>query len=200
MKQRIVADLSGLPMHGRGSQSATWWGTLAFMLLEGMGFALAVAIYLYLFGLAPEWPLRSPQPDLGPGTVVTLLLLASVVPNVILGRWAHAENLTRVRIGLIAMSLLGIAPLIVRVYEFGALNVSWDTNAYGSVLWLMLGLHTTHLVTDIADTLVLTVLMFTRHGPNGRRFGDVEDNALYWNFVVLTWLPLYLCIYWVPRL
>ena len=47
MKQRIVADLSGLPMHGRGSQSATWWGTLAFMLLEGMGFALAVAIYLY---------------------------------------------------------------------------------------------------------------------------------------------------------
>jgi len=28
----------------------------------------------------------------------------------------------------------------------------------------------------------------------------VEDNALYWNFVVATWLPLYGCIYWIPRL
>ena len=43
-------------------------------------------------------------------------------------------------------------------------------------------------------------LMFTRHGDNQRRFGDVQDNAMYWNFVVLTWLPIYACLYWVPRL
>ena len=23
---------------------------------------------------------------------------------------------------------------------------------------------------------------------------------MYWNFVVLTWLPIYGCIYWIPRL
>ncbi len=200
MKERVAADLSSLPGHGRGPASATWWGTLSFIVLEGTGFALAIAMYLYLLALAPEWPLRAAKPDLLPGTLVTLMLLASFVPNLLVGRWASREDLGRVRIGLVAMSLLGILPLIARFYEFGALNVSWDTNAYGSVLWLMLGLHTTHLLTDLADTLVLTVLMFTRHGRNGRRFGDVEDNALYWNFVVLTWLPLYLCIYWVPRL
>jgi heme/copper-type cytochrome/quinol oxidase subunit 3 len=33
-----------------------------------------------------------------------------------------------------------------------ALNVSWDANAYGSVVWLLLGLHTTHLITDTIDT------------------------------------------------
>jgi heme/copper-type cytochrome/quinol oxidase subunit 3 len=64
----------------------------------------------------------------------------------------------------------------------------------------MLVLHTTHLVTDVADTLVLTALMFTRHADNPRRYGDAQDNAMYWNFVVATWVPLYLCIYWVPRL
>ncbi len=64
----------------------------------------------------------------------------------------------------------------------------------------MLGLHTTHIITDLGDTLVLAVLMFTRHGDNKRRFGDVQDNAMYWNFVVLTWLPIYACLYWVPRL
>ena len=79
-------------------------------------------------------------------------------------------------------------------------NVRWDSNAYGSIVWILLGLHTTHLMTDLGDTIVLAVLMFTRHGHNKRRFGDVQDNALYWNFVVLTWLPIYACIYWVPRL
>ena len=101
---------------------------------------------------------------------------------------------------MVVMSLLGVAPLVVRIFEFPALNVNWDSNAYGSILWILLGLHTTHILTDLADTLVLAALMFTRHGGNKRRFGDVQDNAMYWNFVVATWLPIYVCIYWVPRL
>ena len=32
----------------------TWWGTLAFMLIEGTGFALAIAVYLYLMSLATD--------------------------------------------------------------------------------------------------------------------------------------------------
>jgi heme/copper-type cytochrome/quinol oxidase subunit 3 len=47
---------------------------------------------------------------------------------------------------------------------------------------------------------VLTVLMFTGHGNSGRRFADVGDNAFYWDFVVLAWIPIYLLIYWLPRL
>ena len=41
--------------------------------------------------------------------------------------------------------------------------------------------------------------MFTRHARD-RRFVDVSENAFYWYFVVLVWLPLYAVIYWVPRL
>ena len=33
-----------------------------------------------------------------------------------------------------------------------------------------------------------------------QRFVDVEENALYWYFVVLAWLPIYAVIYWAPRL
>jgi heme/copper-type cytochrome/quinol oxidase subunit 3 len=64
---------------------------------------------------------------------------------------------------------------------------------------MLLGLHTVHIVTDVADTIVLTVLMFTRHAE-GKRFSDAEDNAFYWNFVVGSWLPIYLLLYWSPRL
>lgn len=200
LNARVVADLSDLPLHGTGTASLTWWGTWAFMLIEGTGFALVIAVYLYLASLAPEWPLSTTPPNLLPGTVVTLLLLASVVPNVLINRWAKQEDLAKVRIGIVVMVLSGIAPLVVRCFEFGALKISWDSNAYGSVTWTLLGLHTTHIITDLADTVVLAVLMFTSHGKNRRRIGDVSDNALYWNFVVLAWLPIYLCLYWVPRL
>jgi heme/copper-type cytochrome/quinol oxidase subunit 3 len=199
-KPRVLIDLSELPLHGMGSASLTWWGTLGFMLIEGSGFALALAVYLYLASIATEWPLGAPPPDLLPGTIITVLLLLSLIPNMLVGRWARQEDLRKVRIGMIVMALLGIAPLVPRGFEFSALNVLWDSNAYGSITWTLLGLHTTHLITDVIDTLVLLALMFTRHGRNPRRFGDVQDNAMYWNFVVLAWLPIYACLYGVPRL
>lgn len=200
MKQRIVLDVSKLPLHGFGAASVTWWGTLGFMLIEGTGFALVIAVYLYLMSLAPSWPLNAPPPDLLAGSVMTVALLASVVPNVLVSRWAQQQDLRKVRIGMVVMSVLGIVPLIIRVFEFPALKVKWDSNAYGSVIWTMLGLHTTHILTDLIDTVVLAVLMFSRHGDNRRRYGDVQDNAMYWNFVVAAWLPIYGCIYWLARL
>jgi heme/copper-type cytochrome/quinol oxidase subunit 3 len=200
VKQRAVLDLSRLPLHGMGSASVTWWGTLSFMLIEGTGFALVIGVYFYLESLAPEWPIGAPLPDLGPGSVLTIILLTSLVPNLLISRWAGREELRKVQIGIIVMSLLCVAPLVLRFYEFPALHVRWDSNAYGSIVWTLLGLHMSHLATDLGDTLVLAVIMFTKHGPNKRRFGDIQDNALYWNFVVLTWLPIYGCIYWIPRL
>ena len=200
MKQRIVLDVSKLPLHGFGAASVTWWGTLGFMLIEGTGFALVIAVYLYLMSLAPSWPLNARPPDLLAGSLMTVALLASVVPNVLVSRWAQQQDLRKVRIGMVVMSVLGIVPLIIRVFEFPALKVKWDSNAYGSVIWTMLGLHTTHILTDLIDTVVLAVLMFSRHGDNRRRYGDVQDNAMYWNFVVAAWLPIYGCIYWLVRI
>ena len=200
MKTRIVSDVSKLPTHGFGPNTTTWWGTLSFMALEGSGFILAAGAYLYLMVLAPQWPLNAPQPDVWAGTTVALLLLASMPFNHLMSRWARAEDLRKVKWGLVGMSLFGLAPLVVRWFEFSAVNVRWDSNAYGAVVWFLLGLHTTHLITDVGDTIVLAVLMFTRHGRNGRRFSDADDNAFYWDFVVLAWLPIYALIYWVPRL
>lgn len=200
MKERPVLDVSKLPLHSMGIASPAWWGTCTFMLIEGSAFGLAIAVYFYLMSLAPHWPPDGPPPDLFAGTCLTVLLLASVVPNVLVSRWAQQRKLGRVRIGLVVMSFCGIAPLALRIFEFPAQHVNWDESAYGSIVWTILGLHTVHIITDLIDTLVLACLMFTRHGDNTRRYGDVEDNALYWNFVVIAWLPLYACIYWVPRL
>ena len=99
---------------------------------------------------------------------------------------------------LVLALAFGTAFMVVRVFEFQTLNVRWDTNEYGSAVWMLMGLHTAHLVTDVLDTVVLAVLMFT--GPlEGKRFVDVSENSLYWYFVVLTWLPNYAVIYLAPR-
>jgi cytochrome c oxidase subunit 3 len=200
MKTETVLDVSQLPRHEFGPRVLTWWGTLAFMSLEGSGFVLAAAAYLYLMSLAPKWPLNASLPGYWPGTIVTILLVTSVPLNKLLNRWARQEDLRKVQLGLIGMSIWGIVPLIVRIFEFPSLNIRWDSNAYGSAVWFLLGLHTAHLITDVGDTLVLTALMFTRHGHNGRRFSDVSDNSFYWDFVVLSWIPIYAIIYWVPQL
>jgi hypothetical protein len=54
-------------------------------------------------------------------------------------------------------------------------------------------------LTDWLDSVVLAALVFTRHGAEGRRLVDVSENALYWRFVWLAWLPIYCLIYWLPR-
>ena len=200
MRDRIVLDVSALPLHGAGTASPAWWATLAFMLIEGTGFALALAVYFYLMSLAPEWPLQAKPPDLWAGTSLTLLLLASLAPNILVNRWARNHDLRRVRIGLVIMTFFGFAPLVLRAFEFSTLNVRWDDYAYGSILWMLLVLHTTHILTDVVDTMVLACLMFSRHADNTRRYSDVQDNCLYWNFVTVTWLPLYGCIYGMARL
>jgi cytochrome c oxidase subunit 3 len=197
---RVAVDVSDLPTYSFANRSLMWWGTLGFIAIETAGFGLAIATYLYFAQKGQSWPPDAPPPDLLPGTVLTVLLLLSLIPNQLVKRWAQAEDISKTRLGLIIMCIAGVLPLIVRVFEFRALNVRWDTDAYGSIVWMLLGLHTTHLVTDVVDTIVLTALMFTRHGHQGRRFSDVYDNAFYWDFVVISWLPIYFILYWFPRL
>jgi len=198
MREHVAHDVSALPRYGFGTSMTTTWGTLAFCLIEGMAFALAIGTYLYLVQVNPQWPLGDTLPNHWPGTILTVLLLVSVWPNLKVAERAKEERLKAVRRGLVIMSLIGLVAVAIRFYEFSVLNIRWDQNAYGSVTWLILALHATHIITDVADTLVLTVLMFTRH-TEGRRFADVEDNAFYWYFVVGSWLPLYMLLYWVPR-
>jgi cytochrome c oxidase subunit I+III len=158
-----------------------------------------VSTYFYLRSKADHWPPNLPPPDLLWGSLNALGLLISAVPNYLVKRAAEAEQSTRTRIWLIVTLGFGLAFLPIRWLEFGALHCQWDTNAYGSIVWTLLGLHTLHIMTDVADSVVLAVLILVRP-IDGHRFSDVTDNALYWYFVIWSWLPIYAVIYLVPRL
>jgi cytochrome c oxidase subunit 3 len=197
---QFTADLRDLPTAAFGHRSLTWWGILAFMAIEGTAFALAWAAYFFLMAQEANWPPDPiPSPGLLPGTLFTLVLLASEIPNTIIKKAAEAHDIVWVRLGLPIIIFIGLILFVLRGFEFAALHVSWTDNAYGSVMWMLLLLHTTHVLTDWVDTVVLTALMYTPHGTQPRRFVDVSENSLYWRFVWLSWLPMYLMLYWVPR-
>jgi heme/copper-type cytochrome/quinol oxidase subunit 3 len=194
-----LLDICHLPTFAFGNRSPMWWGTMGLMAIEGTVFALAVMTYFYLRSHSNVWPMSKFPPDLMWGNINTLIMLASLVPNYLAKRAAEKLDLAKVRLWMVAGILFSVGFLIVRGIEFGALNTRWDSNAYGSAVWMLMGLHTTHLITDAYDTLVLTVLMFS--GPlEGKRFVDVSENAAYWYFVVFSWLPIYAVVYWGARL
>jgi len=195
---QVVGSVASLPDYAFGPASLGWWGTVGFMLIEGMAFVLAAGAYFYLMALEPHWPPASPPPDLLWGTLFAGLAIVSELPNVLVGRAAKRGDVRTVRIGLVTMCLIGVALLGIRGFEFAALNEGWDRSAYGSIIWALLLIHTVHIATDVYDSFVLGALIFVKP-PDGRRLSDVDDNALYWHFVVLTWLAVYSLIYLLPR-
>lgn len=174
------------------------WGLFAMLAIEGTMFALLIGSYLYLRWRVPDWPPGVEPPALLWGTINTLVLIASVIPNAIAKRASEHLDLAGVRIWMIVCIVVALVVVAIRAVEFPYLNVWWDTNAYGSVVWMLISVHTAHTVTDLYDTIVLAVLMFT--GPiEGKRYVDVAENAVYWYFVAGSWLPVYAVIYLAPR-
>jgi heme/copper-type cytochrome/quinol oxidase subunit 3 len=199
MTDRAAIDVSPIPTFAFGHRSILWWATMGLIAIEGTVFALLCASYLFLRWRVPDWPPGLEPPDLRWGIASTILLLVSVIPNELTKRAAERLDLGAVRVWIVVCVLFGLGFTVLRALEFTTLNVWWDTNAYGSAVWTLLGMHTAHILTDLVDTVVLAVLMFT--GPvDGRRLVDVSENALYWYFVVLGWLPIYGLIYFAPRI
>ncbi len=196
----IAGSLAGLPDHAEGSRHLVWWGNLGFMLIEGTGFALAAGVYLYLQSRSSEWPPAGvAAPGLGWSGIFTAGLFLSLLPNFWVLKQARAKNTGNVRLGVLAMTVVGLVLVGFRAIELQHLNIRWDTNAYGSAVWLLMVLHTSHVITDLGDTAVQALWLYT-HEAGDDQFADVEDNANYWTFVVLTWVPIYGLIYWLPRL
>jgi cytochrome c oxidase subunit 3 len=196
--ERRMLDVSALPDHAFGHHGLIWWGTTGFMVIEGSMFVLVLIAYFYFRLRVPQWPPSLPDPALAPGIVTTAILLASCIPNYFTKVAAERYDLARVRRWMLVCVVFGVAIVIARALEFPAVNASWDDNAYASITWLLLGLHTSHVVADLLDTIVLTAIAFTTK-VDGPRFVDVSENALYWYFVVGSWIPIYLTIYFAPR-
>jgi len=196
---RPVADASALPSVTYGSRSLMWWGTLGFIVIEGWTTALLVASYLYLRQNYDSWPpLRTPNPSLLIPTINLVLMALSIIPAELSSRAGKRLDKRGVQVWLLVFSIICVAILVLRWWELWAIGVRWDTNAYGSAAWTIVGFHASLLLLDVMDTIGLTLFFWFRRLPI-KTFSDVSDNSFYWYFTIGVWLPVYLIVYVGPH-
>ena len=207
MSTRAVIDVSELPHHEFDTYDPVWWGNNLLLAIETSMFLILIATYFYLRQNFPLWPpplaqltatLR-PLPELGYGTANTILLLLGCIPMVLADLAARRGDRDMARIGLVICAVIGFGALVLRGFEFSAVYFRWDSNAYGSVVWFMLGMHMLHLMILTTETVLLTVWVFNREFDMKHRV-DIVTVAVYWYWVVAIWLVLYAIIYFTPRL
>jgi heme/copper-type cytochrome/quinol oxidase subunit 3 len=199
-ERRPVLDVSRLPTVVFGPRNVTWLGNVFYMMIEGAMFAFVIVTYFYLRTRSAHWPPENQDPPaLRYGIANAIVLLASLVP----ARWIqlHARKFDRrsSRGGLALLATFGAIAIVLRVFEFRALHCRWSDSAYASSIWILLGMHTGHLITNWIETAVLFAISCTRK-MEGTRIVDTAINSDYWYFVVATAMASDLVIYAASRL
>jgi cytochrome c oxidase subunit 3 len=200
MNQRSVIDVSQLPPAGFGNRSPLWWGILGMITIESTLFGSLAFAYFYVHLSFAEWPPHgTANPDLGIPTVMLVLLLVSLVPIYLGDKLAISGKNDKWMMFWIWFGVIfGFVIFAVRCFEFGSLNCRWDDNAYGSVVWFIIGVHTSHILASTIETLVLALHL--RHKRiDMKHHVDLHVDTVYWYFVVASWVVFYFIIYWSPR-
>jgi cytochrome c oxidase subunit 3 len=197
---RSAADVSRLPTVTFGPRSLMWWGTMGFATIEGWTTVLLVGAYLYLRQNYEAWPpLRTPNPSLLMPSINLAMMALSIIPTTLAMFAAKRLDKAGVKLWLLVSSIVSVAIVVLRWWDLWALNTRWDTNAYGSAVWTIVGFHGSLLVLDSMDTIGITIFFWTRRLPV-KSYSDVADNTLYWYFTMGLWAMIYLILYVGPRI
>jgi cytochrome c oxidase subunit 3 len=182
---------------------------LLLLMIETTMFAILVGAYLYFRIIDfKQWPpplvdvqppIYNPVPALKVPTINLILILLSVIPMIFADRACFKRNTNVAKIGLAFCILFGLITIGLRFYEFGSLHFRWDSNAYGSVTWTVLGMHLLHLITGTCENGIMAAWIFI-HGMDDKHARDVHVGAIYWYWIAGIWLLLYGLVFWGPRL
>jgi cytochrome c oxidase subunit 3 len=200
VKHRPVGDVSALPDHAFSHHAPIWWGNLLMIFIEGAAFAILAASYFYIRRNFDSWPPpRTLLPDLGVSSINLLVIVISAAPFWYAARLAREEASPLV-IGLwLTLGVLfGVVAIVLRGFEFAALHTRYDSNAYGSITWTILAVHLAHLLAGTLETFLIALVMFV--GPvEKKHYTDATVMAVYWYFIVISWVALYLIVFIAPR-
>ncbi|MFL6278075.1 MAG: cytochrome c oxidase subunit 3 [Blastocatellia bacterium] len=201
MKKRATLDVSHLPLDVYGSRAPLWWGNLLLIVIEATMFALTLASYFYLRKNFAQWPPPpTPLPDLLLPTINLVIILVSLVPAIRVHLLAVNEgSQSQIQLALAIEAAFIVAAIVLRFYEFPALHCLWNSHAYGSITWAALGLHLLHLVASICETLLLLIWTLTHRLDEKHRL-DLSLLAIYWYFVVGSWVLIYAVVFLSPRM
>jgi cytochrome c oxidase subunit III len=205
---RRTIDVSHLPATVFDHRSPLWWGNTLLLCIETAMFGILVAIYFTVaMNLSPFPPPRVSQypvlyessPDLFLPVIGLIVILASLVPGIWLDLSARSRNMGAVKTAITLTLAFNFAAIIIRYYEFDSLHFKWDDNAYGSITWMILGMHLLHMIALGCEDLLLMAWTFSKDLDDKHAL-DITVTAVYWYWIVAMWVLLFPLIYLFPRL
>jgi cytochrome c oxidase subunit 3 len=185
--------------YATGAGSTGWWATLFLVVIEAVVFAGLVSSYFYYFSNATAWPPQGIEPpDLLIPTVSSIILIASAIPAYAGDHALANGDIDRLKLWQAIATIMLIVVLAMRGYEYSRLEYRWDDTVYGSIVWIMTGIHSTHVLVVLIRTLSEQVLAW-KGFFNERRRSAVQGTTLYWVFGAAVWVPLYATLYLFPN-
>jgi heme/copper-type cytochrome/quinol oxidase subunit 3 len=178
---RAVADAVAL----RRGRPVAWWGMLMLIASESTLFGCLIGTYFYFRFEAQSWPPPGiPAPSLATPIVLALVLAASALPLRLATRAARAARVAG------AWSLILVALLVQAGYLAYAIHDFRDhlqtftpqTNAYGSIYYVLLGADHAHVVVGLL--LSAWLLLKLSRGSTTYRLNALDAIALYWYAVI----------------
>jgi cytochrome c oxidase subunit I+III len=189
-------------------RSILWWGNLLLLFIETTMFGILAAVYFTVASNTSPFPpvridklpvIYAAAPELFIPTVNLVVLLLSLIPGIWLDLSARKMDLGAVRSALIITLGFNFAAIVLRFFEFNSLLFRWDDNAYGSVIWTILGVHLLHIVVLGFEDVFLLIWTFLK-GLDEKHALDLTVTAVYWYWIVGMWVLFYLLVYWAPRI
>jgi heme/copper-type cytochrome/quinol oxidase subunit 3 len=193
-------DAASLPTGASGPRAPIWLGQAGMMLIEGTLLIVLLIVYLYVRIAFAVWPPPGVgTPDFVLPTASLVLLLLSCIPMKLADRAAKSDRWSAVVWWTLINVAMAFVFLALRTIELNRLDFKWSSHIYGSIVWIVMGLHTMHAAADSIESLILAVVIARGWRGEKQRMA-VEVDGLYWYFVVVIWVPFYFVFFLYPRL
>ena len=169
-------------------------GVMIWLGSEFMFFSGLFAAFFTIRAHATVWPPSGTKLDTYQALVFTFVLLASS-PTMQLGVWAEERGeRKKARAWVIASFLLGAAFLGNQAYECKTLPFRPHTTAYGSLFYIMSGLHGLHVLLGLVAMIFLLIRMSGMRGDAGETT-VFQAVSYYWHFVDIVWIGLFSALF-----
>ncbi|WP_291781596.1 cytochrome c oxidase subunit 3 [Cecembia sp.] len=107
---------------------------------------------------------------------------------------AKKDELSKIRLGMILTSILGVIFLVAQWYSWVALvdrDVFFVGNPAGSFLYVFTGLHAIHLISGVIFLIIVLISSF-RYKVHSKNMNAMEMCVTYWHFLGGLWLYLFM--------
>lgn len=170
-------------------------GTMIWLGSELMFFSgLFAAFFTIRAQDGTPWPPKNIQLDVLQSGIFTIILLLSSVTMQIGVYYAEHHNKPIARRWVIATMVMGTAFLSNQAYEWTHVFFTPATNAYGSLFFIMTGLHGLHVALGVVAMLFLMVRLAGAATDPGE-LAVLQSVSYYWHFVDVVWIALYAVLF-----